>query len=183
MGLIMSTVNYIFGGGGGGPEMDVPDKVTGLSKREQLAITSSWDLIKVNAKENGVELFIRLFKAYPKSQDFFEHFKGKDPESLRKKTMLRVHGTTVMHALNSMVESIDDPECLIGLLERNALSHYPRGIRIQHYQELWIVFINLLKDALGSKCTPETVAAWEKALKVINSVIETELTKQSNIKD
>ncbi|ESO91320.1 hypothetical protein LOTGIDRAFT_203115 [Lottia gigantea] len=179
MGLVMSSIQYIFGGGEQG--LDIPDKATGLTIREKRLIVNSWEQIKVNIKQNGVALFIGYFIAYPYTQDYFHKFKGKDLKQVEKSAQMRSHGTTVMHALNALVENLDDPECLVDLLQKNAVTHFKLGIRYQQYKELFDMFPGYLKDRIGAQCTEQTVVAWNKATNVMLSIIETELTKQSNV--
>jgi hypothetical protein len=42
-----------------GPEMDIPHPATGVTPRERQAVVDTWALVKQDAKQAGVELFIR----------------------------------------------------------------------------------------------------------------------------
>ncbi|XP_046573943.1 globin-like [Haliotis rubra] len=177
MGLVVSTVQYIFGGG---RDMDTPDKATGLTERQKDAIRTSWALVSLDLKGNGVNFLIKFFKDYPEDKTFFEAFKDKKPEELRDNPKMRAHASIVMHALTSVVDNLDDPECLIDILQRNAQSHFGRNIRIKQYKDLFETFVRYLQEALGDKCTELTKTSWEKALVVVISVIGNEMTALSN---
>ncbi|XP_046358133.2 globin-like [Haliotis rufescens] len=177
MGLVVSTVQYIFGVG---RDMDTPDEATGLTERQKDAIRASWALVSINLKGNGVSFLIKFFQDYPEDKAFFEAFKDKKPEELGDNPKMRAHASTVMHALTSVVDNLDDPECLIDILKKNAQSHFGRNIRIQQYKDLFETFIRFLQEGLGDKCTDLTKESWEKALGVVVSVIESEMTALSN---
>lgn len=75
-----------------------------------------------------VRHFLRLFQTYPVIQDRFELFKGKSLDELRTSPKMKAHATSVFYALTSYVENVDDPETLVGLVQKIAVSHVGRGI-------------------------------------------------------
>ena len=76
----------------------------------------------------------RYFTDYPRTQDFFEHFKGKSLDDLKTSAKLRAHGTTVLHAVTAMVENLDDLDTLVVLLQNTADRHTPRGVKFMEYE-------------------------------------------------
>jgi hypothetical protein len=47
-----------------GSKDDTPDPKTGLTPREHQIVVETWDILRPNAKEVGVELFNRLVDSY-----------------------------------------------------------------------------------------------------------------------
>jgi hypothetical protein len=41
------------------PQLDIPDPKTGLTPRERQAVVNTWAVVKLDAKQTGVELFVR----------------------------------------------------------------------------------------------------------------------------
>lgn len=156
------------------PSDPTPDPTTGLTSREKQLIMETWALAadKKCVKENGVEFFIQLFTAYPYMQDYFELFKGKPVSELRTSPKMKAHATSVMYALTSYVENVEDSENLVGLVQKIAISHLGRGIKLKEFENLKIVFLNFVKSLLGPQCTPEIETAWTKLLTAHNAVYQ-----------
>ncbi|CAG5134023.1 unnamed protein product [Candidula unifasciata] len=151
-----------------------PDPTTGLTQKDRTLIIQTWSIIgnKDSVKENAVEFFIQLFPAYPYLLDYFPVFKGKPLSELRKSPKLRAHATSVFYTITSYVESVDDPETLVGLVQKIAESHVGRGITLREFENLKVVFLKFVKSQLGSKCTPQIESAWNKLLSAQNAVFQ-----------
>ncbi|KAK0062358.1 globin [Biomphalaria pfeifferi] len=155
------------------PQYDAtPDPTTGLTKREKELIIQTWAPIadRSKVKENGLEFFIQLFLAYPYMQNYFSLFKGKSIEELRTSAKLKAHATSVMYALTSYVENVEDSENLVGLVQKIAVSHIGRGITVEDFEKLKTVFLKFLMSGLGDRATPEVETAWTKLLTAHNAV-------------
>ncbi|KAK4874917.1 hypothetical protein RN001_014277 [Aquatica leii] len=146
------------------------DPATGLTNHEKQLVENSWNLVKTDIKNHGVELFILYFTDFPEYQNFFP-FRGIPLEELRKSEKLRSHGVTVMYTIGAIIDNLRDPEVLMILLHKNALSHSPRGVKAKHYWDLKKAVMKLLRGGLGSEFTKETEAAWDKTLNVAFTVI------------
>ncbi|KAJ8036837.1 Globin [Holothuria leucospilota] len=149
-------------------------KVTGLSNHEKDLIRKSWASFMKNKNENATLLIINLFKMSEGAQDLFSKFKGTNPDELKGSIRVRSHGLRVVAALNSVVENLDDIECLLDMLQHIAHSHHPRGPTKKHFQDLGGVVIATFEQSLGKKLTEDVKNAWVKAYGVILSVIEKE---------
>ncbi|KAF2355683.1 Globin [Trinorchestia longiramus] len=174
MGAIFSIFSWLFGGSkypALGPGADTPDKITGLTPREARAVAVSWDLVKPNMADHGVNFFLKFFEAYPDAQRKFRGFQDVPLESLRKDKRLRAHASTVMHAINSVVDSLDDPETLVEILKSVGGNHFKRGIERIHFEHLREVLLKYLKEALWSAFPPAAEDGWQKALTAVNAVI------------
>lgn len=70
----------------------------------------------------------RLFKDYPQYQPFFKAFRNKSLDQLASSPMLRAHGSSVLFQLSSVIDSLDDVECMVEIWKKVLISHVPRGI-------------------------------------------------------
>nr|XP_053653311.1 globin-like isoform X1 [Cherax quadricarinatus]XP_053653313.1 globin-like isoform X1 [Cherax quadricarinatus]XP_053653314.1 globin-like isoform X1 [Cherax quadricarinatus] len=154
-----------------GPEADVADATTGLTLRHRTAIVRTWDLVRPDLKEHGVNFFLRLFQDAPLIQTRFKGFVGLTEDELRTNKRLVAHGTTVLMAITSMVDNIDDVSVLVELLKNTGANHNTRGIPKDDFALLFPVLLNYLKDNLGSAWTPLAEEGWKQACKVIHAVI------------
>lgn len=67
------------------------------------------------SESGGVaETFLRLFEEYPKSQEFFLHFRGTPVESLRSDLKLSLelqeHAVRVMQVVEKVIGRLESPE-------------------------------------------------------------------------
>ncbi|KAG7164355.1 Globin-like [Homarus americanus] len=136
---------------------DVPNPTTGLTLRHRTAMVRTWDLVRPDLKTHGIYFFLRLFREEPQLKTRFKGFMNKTEDQLRENKRLAAHGTTVLTAITSMVDNLDDVGVLVELLQTTGL--------------LAPVLLNYLRDNLGSAWTSVADEAWAKALKVIMSVI------------
>lgn len=147
---------------------ETPDPVTGLSEKDCHAIMDSWALVadRTTIKQTGVEFFIVLFKAHPRLLNFFPSFKELSEDEMRSSPQLKAHGTSVMYAIKSYVDTVDDAETLGGLVTKTSISHVPRGVTTKDLEDLSVVFLDFMKAGLGTQWTPEAAKAWKQLLAV-----------------
>ncbi|CAG5117215.1 unnamed protein product [Candidula unifasciata] len=149
-----------------------PDPITGLTEKDREMIVDSWKIIGSRSaiKQNALEFFLMLFAAYPYVQNYFGIFKNKQLSELRTSPKMRVHAASVFYYINSYVENIEDTETFMGLAEKMAVAHIARGITVEEFEKVRIVYVKFLPTVLGNKCTPSLEAAWDKLLKTQNAV-------------
>lgn len=167
MGSLLSSLL----GGGSNPDLDVPDPATGLTPREKMAVRRIWDIVKADIKQNGIDLLVMLFESNPSHQRHFEAFKDVPLKDLPSNRKFQAHCTSVMYALTSVVDNLDDTECLVEMLTKLGQNHHRHGITRQEFIDLKTTVLKLLTKKLGSKFTCEDEAAWNKTLDVAYSVI------------
>jgi hypothetical protein len=54
MGNLLSSL----AGGSSNPALDDPDPATGLTQREKMAVRRTWDIVKADIKQNGIDLLV-----------------------------------------------------------------------------------------------------------------------------
>lgn len=72
--------------------------------------------------------YFRLFTLYPEAQYKFEDFRGITIEEVRVHKKLRAHALSVIYALKSLIDSLDDEETLAELIKKNAKNHMERTV-------------------------------------------------------
>jgi len=154
------------------PSLDQVDSKTGLSSREKRVIEENWALVEKDIRGNGVDFFLALFRAHPSYQSYFKSFADVPMDKLKENRKLHAHAFSVMYAISSMVNNLDDIECLLEVLTKTGRAHSPRNIKIEHFENLAVVFLNFMTEKLGSIFTPYARTAWAKAFKTINAVIQ-----------
>ncbi|XP_071444434.1 globin-like [Hetaerina americana] len=174
MGAILSL---LFGSGDGGPDSmegpaaDVPDEETGLTPRQKRAVVVTWDLVKQDMKGNGVELLCRFFKEHPEYLEKFKAFATTPLDDLPENKKFQAHANSVMYAVTSVVDNLDDPGCLVEMLKKLGQNHGRRNIPEKAFLDLKAVLLQLLKDKLGSHLSPYGEEAWDKTLTTAFTVL------------
>lgn len=169
-------------GGASNPALDVPDPATGLTPREKMAVKRNWELVKADIKQNGIDLLVMFFEANPGYQKYFRGFRDVPLKELHTNPRFHAHCMSVMYALTSVVDNLDDTGCLVEMLTKLGENHHRHGISREEFINLKTTVLKVLKKKLGSKYTADDEAAWNKTLDVAYSVIFKGLDKAKEAK-
>ncbi|GJQ73526.1 glob1 [Trypoxylus dichotomus] len=148
-----------------------PDPVTGLTPKEKALVVSSWNLVKKDLTANGVELFKLFFKHKPEYQNYFP-FRGVPMDELTHDPKLKAHAISVMYALSSIIDNLDNSDVLVNLLQKTGESHRRRKIPEESFNVLHKTVLELLQKGLGPKLSKEGLDAWDKTLTVALKVVK-----------
>lgn len=148
---------------------ETPDPATGLTERQKDAVRDNWAKVAASWKTSGPDFFIRLFQAFPATRTFFKTLDGLDYDQMRTSSKLRAHAINFKHGITSMIDNLDDVECLVILINKLSDNHFRRQIQPQHFQDAFIVFTKLIQDV--SDVDDFTLSAWTSTLNVVAKVI------------
>lgn len=151
-------------------QQDVPDAKTGLTPREKALVRDTWALVRKDVKANAIAIFLTLFQRHPEYQKLFSGFADVPPEGLSTNARLAAHAMSVAYAITSMVDSLDDADCLVEIVRKIALNHTRRPVSVTHFENTVVVIVDTLKERLGSKMSPAAVGAWQKTLRLVVNV-------------
>lgn len=146
------------------------DERTGMTDREKKLVRSSWQRFCDVNQDYGMLLFMGMFTNHPEYLELFKHFKGRDLRSLHNDPKFRAHASAVGHQLSAMVESLDDPEVLVVLIQKNALSHTTRNVKPTNFEGLFEAVIEEMAASERSLMKTATVSAWEKLFETVNLI-------------
>lgn len=97
---------------------------------------------------------------------------------LRGNKKVLAHANSVLYAITSLVDNLDDPECLVEMLHKVGDSHGTRHIEIEMFNNLGVTLVGLLVEKLGPNVmNASAIDAWKKTYGVIVSVIAPHLAK------
>ena len=57
-----------------------------------------------------------------------------DFDTMKENAKLRAHTINFKMGIKSFVDNLDDPECLVILIQKNTANHFKRGIRTEQFQ-------------------------------------------------
>ncbi|XP_055328693.1 globin-like [Paramacrobiotus metropolitanus] len=167
------------------PALDVKSNITELTKRETLAVQQTWEeVLKLGTPTVGVALFDLFFSRNPNYVQFFKALRDVPAGQLKTHPRLKAHGTTVVQTLSGIIQTLDDPETTVLILQKTGRDHVRRKIHAEQFQELHRTVFVLLEQVLGPLWTPLVRESWDKALSVVMKVVldslEDEEAKQRN---
>lgn len=151
----------------------------GLDTRQIERIVESWaEVKKFGTERAGIILFKRLFIAAPETFQTFVHF--KDIPNWEESREFKHHCKIVMNILGSAVGLLRDPESLDSTLEYLGFQHEGFTITQEHFDIMGVELIHTLKEALGSKLTPDVEAAWLNMYTYITKIIVRGMNQMEN---
>ncbi|CAG2185801.1 unnamed protein product [Mytilus edulis] len=151
------------------------EETTAITEEEANAIRETWTVLWSNKKENGIALLIKLFTTYPEAQKMFPMFDGLTIEEVRSSKKLRAHALSLMYALKSFLDNLDDSDTLDGLVRKNAINHAKRGVGAKELMWLLPLFLELLDEILEEGVTELQKKAWTKIYGVLASISREEV--------
>ncbi|XP_076273075.1 globin 1 isoform X2 [Rhynchophorus ferrugineus] len=160
MGTVVSYITTNTG------RTDDPDPTTGLTSRDKYLVRTSWARIMKNATDSGVALLLLFFKKYPQHKELFP-FKDVPHDELSTNKRFRAHASSVVFALASIVDALNDNDLLVQLLIKTGSTHKPRDVTADGFKHLNEVTIELFSSIMK----PDEVEAWKKTLGVAFGVI------------
>ncbi|XP_023242224.1 globin-like [Centruroides sculpturatus] len=150
---------------------DSVDPATGLTKKEKDGIKYTWDIVRKDIPKNGVALFIMFFKTNPDHQKVFTSFADVPLSELPKNKKLMAHASSVLYSISSLVDSLDDVECLKEMVIKIAHNHLRRKVDDKHFSSLGESIISFMEEKLGSKFTSHK-EAWQKFYSVVVTIVK-----------
>lgn len=146
-----------------------------LTSEKKSLVRDSWAPIRKNTRKYAMEFFLLFFKRYPEYMSLFHDFEHVNVDDLPGEQKFRGHAVRVFFAITSLVDSLDDLDIVVSILEKTAHDHYPRGVRSNHFEDLFATILAFLEQTLGDQFNNKTRGAWETTAKVILGVLHTEL--------
>lgn len=120
-------------------------------------IRGSFSLLAGREEQLALRFYEKLFAAHPEVEPMFEH------------TDRRRQRQALLGALKLAVANLDKPEVLDPALRALGKKHVGYGAEPAHYPVVREVMLGSLADLLGEEFTPSTRAAWDEALRAVES--------------
>ncbi|XP_011310255.1 cytoglobin-2 [Fopius arisanus] len=158
----MGTFWSKFWGQSGAP--DIVDPSTGMTAREKRLVQNTWVIVSKDPVASGVAIMTLFFERYPEYQALFSAFRDVPREELPANKKFQAHCASIITALNSVIDALNDDGLLEATLVAIGERHRRRGQTTEHFLNLKQVIMDILRQALSSKFTEETEEAWKKTI-------------------
>ena len=130
-------------------------------------LESSFQAIVLHGEAFVTAFYERLFTRFPETRALFA---ATDMFEQRKK---------LQQSLALIVEHMQHPEVLSGMLKELGQRHVTYGIRPEHYPLVGTVLLETFEDFLGKHWTQAHHDAWVKAYEAVSSLMSKGAQEQS----
>lgn len=129
-----------------------------LTTTEIAILRRSWLAVAAHSEAAGQEFYATLFDTAPELRPLF-------------RTSQRRQARKLMDTLATVVDTLDDFETLVPIVQRLGVQHSDYGATPDHYAAVGQVLIGTLRHFGGASFTAEAEATWVKAYGVISSTM------------
>ncbi|XP_053975240.1 cytoglobin-1-like [Hylaeus anthracinus] len=157
-----SILSYFYGY----PDDGILDPNVGLTGKEKRLVRETWNTIYANSVNTGVAIMSSYFKQYPQYHKVFPAFKDIPLDELSANMKFKAHCQFIMSTLSNAFNALDDIALMETILQSTGQKHGRRGQGRQEFIDLKGVMMEVMKNDLKSKFSPEVEAAWSKMIDV-----------------
>ncbi|XP_074598510.1 globin 1 [Brevipalpus obovatus] len=158
----------------------VQDDDSSLNEEDKKIVKSIWNHVQKDPTNAAIKLFIRFFNDNPSYVQLFS-FRDLSLEQLKESKKLKAHASSVVYAISSIVDNLDDMDCCAELITRINSRHTSRGVTTEMYHNLAKSTVAFLKEFVGSdEMNVKAEKAWGKVFAIIVAVFESCKQSESN---
>ena len=121
-----------------------------VTQEQKQLLQSTANVLKDNGKDIMSKFYAALFKEQPEYRNYFNQTNqetGKQPEAMAE-------------TIYQFIQYLDNLDAMKPQMSRLSSKHRAVGVKPELYPTLGKYLIGAITQALGSKATPEVVAAW-----------------------
>ncbi|XP_020288539.1 cytoglobin-2 [Pseudomyrmex gracilis] len=145
------------------------DEKLGMTEKQKKIVQNTWATVRKDPVSSGIAIMHALFTEHPEYQNQFKAFKDMPFDELAKNKKFQAHCANIVSAISGAIDQLHDPTLMEATLLSLAERHKNRGQKLEHFQNLKQVMINLLPTVFGKQYTPEAQEAWKKILDLMFS--------------
>lgn len=130
-----------------------------MTPDQKRLVEQTWKMAVPNADAVAQLFYQRLFQLDPSIERLFA------------KSDMAAQRAKLLKALGLVVDSLDDLEGLLPVIEELGRRHLAYGVEEPHYDTVGAALLWTLERGLGEAWTPETAAAWTAAYSLLSGVM------------
>lgn len=133
-----------------------------ITPKQVELVEKTWKVVEdsVGLLNAGIELFKKIFKIAPSTQQMFRKFHDVPFEELPENEHFRHHALQVTETIALGVSSLDDMEGLICVLKELGAAHSSHGLNDEYFDVVGQALLATLEGGLGEEFTPEVKEAY-----------------------
>ncbi|KAL3814170.1 hypothetical protein ACJIZ3_015438 [Penstemon smallii] len=154
-----------------------------FTEEQEALVVKSWNLMKKNAGELGLNFFLKIFEIAPSAQKMFSFLKDSNLP-IEKNPKLKPHAKSVfVMTCEAAVQLRKAGKVVIrdSSLKKIGAVHFKYGVVDEHFEVTKYALLETIKDAMGSMWSTEMKKAWSVAYDQLVAAIKTEMKPSSDI--
>ncbi|KAL8137274.1 hypothetical protein V2J09_003275 [Rumex salicifolius] len=154
-------------------------KVEGIAftEEQEALVVKSWGVMKKNAGELGLKLFLKVFEIAPTAKKMFSFLRDSDVPA-EKNPKLKTHAMTVfIMTCESAAQLRKAGKVTVreSSLKRLGSTHFKYGVADEHFEVVRYALVEVIKEAVPEMWSPEMKAAWGTAYDQLVAAIKEEM--------
>ncbi|XP_072164893.1 uncharacterized protein [Diadema setosum] len=142
-----------------------------LSPAQKQLVRETWTPLAQDLSGHGAVMFAKLLTDHPRLAKLFPFGgKGLSYQELTVDEDVRAHGLRVMRTVGEAVDSLDDLDLLVPILQDLAGRHVGYGVTKEHFAPVGAALLHAIEEGLGDAYNAQVEGAW---LAVFNLVVDT----------
>lgn len=124
-----------------------------LTQNEQMMLKLTWNTwVGSDPTDRGFQMFLRMFKNHPETQDMFNFAKGSSAAQMQNSSRLLFHVARVVKYLTKVVDNLDCLEEVVPTLKLLGGKHGVSGYNVpgNFFPYLGVAMRELMKQSLGN---------------------------------
>ncbi|XP_058080746.1 uncharacterized protein LOC131228928 [Magnolia sinica] len=156
-------------------------KVRAFNEEQEALVVKSWNVMRKDAAELGLNFFLRIFEIAPSAKKLFSFLKDSDIP-LEKNPKLKPHAMSVfVMTCESAVQlrKVGKPTVRESSLKDLGATHFKYGVVDEHFEVTKFALLDTIKEAVPTMWSPEMKAAWGEAYDELVAAIKKEMKPSS----
>ncbi|GER42237.1 non-symbiotic hemoglobin [Striga asiatica] len=148
-----------------------------FTEEQEALVVKSWNLMKKDAGEWGLKLFLMIFEIAPSAQKLFSFLRDSNVP-LEQNPKLKPHAKTVLiMTCEAAVQLRKAGKVVIrdSTLKKLGAVHFKYGVVDEHFEVTKYALLETIKEASGEMWSPEMKKAWSVAYDHLVAAIKTEM--------
>ncbi|KDP46206.1 hypothetical protein JCGZ_10046 [Jatropha curcas] len=149
----------------------------GFTEEQEALVVKSWNVMKKNSAELGLQLFLKIFEIAPSAQKMFSFLRDSNVP-LHQNAKLKPHAMSVfIMTCESAVQLRKAGKVTVreSSLKKLGAVHFKYGVVDEHFEVTKFALMETIKEAVPEMWSAEMKNAWGEAYDLLVAAIKTEM--------
>ncbi|ELU06021.1 hypothetical protein CAPTEDRAFT_188542 [Capitella teleta] len=143
-----------------------------LTDRQMTLIEDTWSIVQRDISTVGLDMFSRMFEAFPGIKESFGPLSSMVPEDHRYRKEISEHGVRVLNTVDTILRLRHDPDKTIETLHDLGGKHISFNAKVDYIDLLGQHFLFAMEPVLKQHWTPEVEQAWADLFRLMSHVMK-----------
>lgn len=149
----------------------------GFTEEQEALVVKSWNSMKKNAGELGLNFFLKIFEIAPSAKKLFSFLRDSNVP-LEQNPKLKPHAMSVfVMTCESAVQLRKAGKVVVreSTLKKLGATHFKYGVVDEHFEVTKYALLETIKGAIPEMWSPEMKSAWAEAYDQLVAAIKSQM--------